>query len=133
MTKTGEKISPELELQIIEQRLMDIKLSTNKAIIKFDLKCSKANVQKVYAKWGLSRIKKPVSIRGVISTQAPAAALVICPKCAGRVPATSKFCSECGERLTPPAVGTIKCPKCSKLVPATSKFCPECGEKIEGK
>jgi len=71
MTKTGEKISPELELQIIEQRLMDIKLSTNKAIKKFDLKCSKANVQKVYAKWGLSRIKNPVSIRGVISSPAP--------------------------------------------------------------
>jgi len=67
MTKTGEKISPELELQIIEQRLMDVKFSTNKAIKKLDLKCSKANVQKVYAKWGLSRIKKPVSIRGVIS------------------------------------------------------------------
>jgi len=73
MTKTGEKISPELELQIIEQRLMDVKLSTNKAIKKFDLKCSKANVQKVYAKWGLSRIKKPVSIRGVISAPAPIA------------------------------------------------------------
>ena len=66
-------------------------------------------------------------------TQAPAAALVICPKCAGRVPATSKFCSECGESLTPPAGGTTKCAKCGKLVPATSKFCPECGEKIEGK
>ena len=73
MTKKGEKISPELELQIIEQRLMDVKLSTNKAIKKFDLKCSKANVQKVYAKWGLSRIKKPVSIRGVISAPAPIA------------------------------------------------------------
>lgn len=73
MTKKGEKISPELELQIIEQRLMDVKLSTNKAIEKFDLKCSKANVQKVYAKWGLSRIKKPVSIRGVISALVPIA------------------------------------------------------------
>ena len=66
-------------------------------------------------------------------TQAPAAALVICPKCAGRVPAASKFCSECGERLTPPEGGTTKCAKCGKLVPATSKFCPECGKKIEGK
>jgi transposase len=58
MTRKGEKISPELELQIIEQRLMDVKLSTNKAIKKFDLKCSKANVQKVYAKWGLSRFEE---------------------------------------------------------------------------
>ena len=33
-------------------------------------------------------------------TQAPAAALVICPKCGARVPATSKFCPECGEKLS---------------------------------
>ena len=63
--------------------------------------------------------------------QAPAAALVICPKCNAKVPATSKFCPECGTTLTPPAAGAINCPKCGKLVPSTSKFCPECGEKIE--
>jgi len=50
--RTGEKISPELELQIIEQRLMDSSLSTTKMIKKLDLKCSKANVQKVYKRWG---------------------------------------------------------------------------------
>jgi len=63
--------------------------------------------------------------------QAPAAALVICPKCSGKVPATSKFCPECGEKLTPPTTDTVKCSKCGKLIPATSKFCPECGEKSE--
>jgi membrane protease subunit (stomatin/prohibitin family) len=62
--------------------------------------------------------------------QAPAAALVICPKCSARVPATSKFCPECGTTLTPPAAGAIACPKCGKSIPAGSKFCPECGEKI---
>ena len=62
--------------------------------------------------------------------QAPAAALVICPKCAARVPATSKFCPECGSQLTPPSSGTTTCPKCGKTIPATSKFCPDCGEKI---
>jgi membrane protease subunit (stomatin/prohibitin family) len=62
--------------------------------------------------------------------QAPAAALVICPKCSSRVPATSKFCPECGTTLTPPAAGAINCPKCGKSIPAGSKFCPECGEKI---
>ena len=62
--------------------------------------------------------------------QAPAAALVICPKCSSRVPATSKFCPECGTTLTPPAAGAINCPKCGKSIPANSKFCPECGEKI---
>ncbi len=62
--------------------------------------------------------------------QAPAAALVICPKCSSRVPATSKFCPECGKSLTPPAAGAINCPKCGKSIPAASKFCPECGSSL---
>lgn len=62
--------------------------------------------------------------------QAPAAALVICPKCAAKVPATSKFCPECGTTLTPPTEGTMTCPKCGKTIPANSKFCPECGQKL---
>jgi membrane protease subunit (stomatin/prohibitin family) len=61
---------------------------------------------------------------------APAAALVICPKCGARIPATSKFCPECGTALTPPAAGAIACPKCGKSIPANSKFCPECGQQI---
>ncbi|MCD4781307.1 MAG: hypothetical protein K8S27_12275, partial [Candidatus Omnitrophica bacterium] len=36
--RTGEKISSELELQIIEQRLMDTSLSTTKMIKKLNLK-----------------------------------------------------------------------------------------------
>jgi membrane protease subunit (stomatin/prohibitin family) len=62
--------------------------------------------------------------------QAPAAALVICPKCASKVPATSKFCSECGTQLTPPSAGATPCSKCGKSIPTGSKFCPECGEKV---
>lgn len=64
-------------------------------------------------------------------TRAPAAALVICPKCGSKVPATSKFCPECGEELAPPSAETVKCPNCGKLVPSKSKFCPECGEEME--
>jgi membrane protease subunit (stomatin/prohibitin family) len=63
-------------------------------------------------------------------TQAPAAALVICPKCGAHVPATSKFCPECGTQLTPPTAGAINCPKCGKSIPANSKFCPECGAQL---
>lgn len=62
---------------------------------------------------------------------APAAALVICPKCNAKIPATSKFCPECGTSITPPSSGLTKCPKCGKMIPSTSKFCPECGEKIK--
>jgi membrane protease subunit (stomatin/prohibitin family) len=61
---------------------------------------------------------------------APAAALVICPKCGEKVPATSKFCPNCGTTLTPPTQGAMACPNCSKSIPANSKFCPECGTKI---
>ena len=61
---------------------------------------------------------------------APAAALVICPKCGEKVPATSKFCPNCGTTLTPPSEGAMTCPNCGKSIPANSKFCPECGNKI---
>ena len=67
----GEKISQELELQIIEERLMDPSLSTSKLIKKLNLKCSRANVQKIYKRWRLSRFKKPIPIRGVISQRVP--------------------------------------------------------------
>ncbi len=40
-------------------------LSTAKAIEKLNLKCSKSNVQKVYSRWGLSKIGKAVAVRGV--------------------------------------------------------------------
>ena len=70
--RSGEKISPELELQIIEKRLMDPSLSTTKMIKELKLKCSKANVQKVYKRWGLSRFKTPISIRGTLSSPVPA-------------------------------------------------------------
>jgi len=62
--------------------------------------------------------------------QAPAAALVICPKCGAHVPATSKFCPECGTTITQSTNQTMNCPKCGKSIPANSKFCPECGSRI---
>jgi membrane protease subunit (stomatin/prohibitin family) len=65
------------------------------------------------------------------AAQAPAAALVICPKCGARVPATSKFCPECGTELAPPEEAAKKCPKCGHSIPSTAKFCPECGTKFE--
>jgi len=62
---------------------------------------------------------------------APAAALVICPNCSAKVPATSKFCPECGTTLTAPTTGTVKCPNCGHPVMTTAKFCPECGQKLK--
>jgi RNA polymerase subunit RPABC4/transcription elongation factor Spt4 len=62
--------------------------------------------------------------------QAPAAPLIICPKCHAYVQATSKFCPECGTSLRPPASATLICPKCGHSIPASSKFCPECGIQL---
>ena len=68
---TGEKISAEVELQIIEERLMNPNLSTTKMIDTLKLKCSKSNVQKIYKRWGLSKFKKSIKIRGVVSQPYP--------------------------------------------------------------
>ena len=70
-TKKGEKLSTELELHIIEQRLMDPALSTSKMIKKLDLKCSKSHVQNVYRRWRLTQFKKPVPLRGVVAQAMP--------------------------------------------------------------
>jgi membrane protease subunit (stomatin/prohibitin family) len=79
---------------------------------------------------GMVLIPQIMNQQGQIQAQAPTAALVICPKCEAHVPATSKFCPECGTSLTPPAAATINCPKCGHSIPASSKFCPECGATI---
>lgn len=63
-------------------------------------------------------------------TQVPSAVLVTCPKCKALVPATSKFCPECGNSLKPPSTATMICFKCGHLIPSSSKFCPECGVQI---
>jgi membrane protease subunit (stomatin/prohibitin family) len=79
---------------------------------------------------GMVLIPQIMTPTGQVQAQAPTAALVICPKCGAHVPATSKFCPECGASLTPPSAATINCPKCGHSIPASSKFCPECGATI---
>jgi membrane protease subunit (stomatin/prohibitin family) len=79
------------------------------------------------AAFGAGMVLIPQIMTPTGAQAAPAAALVICPKCSSRVPATSKFCPECGTQFTPPASVAINCPKCGKSIPAHSKFCPECG------
>ncbi len=60
----------------------------------------------------------------------PAAAILICPDCNARIPATSKFCLECGAKIAEPPTGTTKCPKCGHPVLKPARFCPECGQKM---
>ncbi len=57
---------------------------------------------------------------------AAAAPTVKCPNCGNMVPAGSKFCNVCGQKL----VTESKCPNCGVDVPPGSKFCPNCGQKL---
>jgi hypothetical protein len=59
---------------------------------------------------------------------APAAPMVLCPKCNFQNPQTAKFCSNCGAPLQ--AVG-ITCPKCGTSNPAGTKFCGNCGTPLQ--
>jgi len=90
---------------------------------------------------------------------APAAApaqeeTIACPNCGKSLPASAKFCFECGSKIEKlddsemicPACGQKtrkgkfcmecgaslinKCPKCGAEVPQGGKFCFECGEKL---
>jgi membrane protease subunit (stomatin/prohibitin family) len=58
----------------------------------------------------------------------PAPAMISCPKCGVRNPASNKFCGNCGSSLAPPP--TIACPKCGASMPTTMKFCGNCGATL---
>jgi len=64
-----------------------------------------------------------------------AVALVVCPNCQAHIPATSKFCPNCGQNMTiaqtppNPAPGK-KCSKCDSLNAAGATFCQNCGTKL---
>ena len=70
--RQGEKISAELEVKIIEHRLMNPALSAQKMIKTLDLQCSRANIQKIYVRWKLADVKEAIPIRGVVSSPIPA-------------------------------------------------------------
>ena len=58
------------------------------------------------------------------ATPAQADVSAKCPSCGNVVPASAKFCPECGHALN------RCCPKCGTPIQGTPKFCPECGEKL---
>ena len=51
---------------------------------------------------------------------------ITCSKCGAVIPASSKFCPECGEKVA------LKkfCPECGAKLNGDEKFCPECGHKL---
>ena len=54
-----------------------------------------------------------------------ASADTITCECGNVVPASSKFCPECGKRMS------LFCSECGKPLTLGTKFCPECGKKVE--
>lgn len=51
-----------------------------------------------------------------------------CSKCNARIPAGSKFCLQCGEKVT----DALFCTNCGEKLPAGSNFCLRCGTKLNG-
>ncbi|MEN8222145.1 MAG: SPFH domain-containing protein [Acidobacteriota bacterium] len=55
--------------------------------------------------------------------------MISCSKCKTVIPAGSKFCSECGNKVE---TGKF-CSKCGVPLAADAKFCSGCGEKVQKK
>lgn len=47
-----------------------------------------------------------------------------CPFCDAEIPADSRLCGPCGQRLE-------HCPNCNAIVPANAHDCPQCGADLE--
>lgn len=50
----------------------------------------------------------------------------ICSKCNSQIPAGSKFCLQCGEKVS----NVSFCLNCGEKLPPEAKFCLNCGKKV---
>ena len=69
------------------------------------------------------------AIGDMSSGDAASQAKEVCSKCGASIPASSKFCLECGEKVEKVPDNMITCPECGQIV-VKGKFCPECGHKF---
>jgi ribosomal protein L32 len=52
--------------------------------------------------------------------------LTSCTKCGNQIPAGSKFCAHCGEKVAE----TAFCSSCGEKLLPNAKFCSKCGTKV---
>lgn len=56
----------------------------------------------------------------------PSKNTVICGRCSSYIPAGSKFCLQCGEKVN----NVLFCLDCGEKLPADAKFCMRCGSRV---
>jgi ribosomal protein L40E len=54
--------------------------------------------------------------------------VVMCPNCNGQIPAGSKFCAHCGEKMAE----LLFCNSCGEKLLPNAKFCAKCGTQANG-
>lgn len=57
---------------------------------------------------------------------------ILCPNCGNELPASAKFCLECGTKIEALEPDEMICPACGKKTPK-GKFCMECGSPLVNK
>ena len=78
--------------------------------------------------FGLGGAVGQVAKDSMIPNQAPANS-VKCAKCGADIPAGSKFCPNCGNKVETQAANKF-CPNCGNKLEPGAKFCPNCGQKL---
>jgi ribosomal protein L40E len=51
---------------------------------------------------------------------------ITCVKCNSQIPAGSKFCLQCGEKVSE----ALFCMNCGEKLPPNARFCLKCGNKV---
>lgn len=73
--------------------------------------------------------QQPMQQQQPVQQAAPQQATQTCSACQAQIPASTKFCPQCGAKVMP--AGMVPCPNCQNPVPAGSKFCPNCGGSLK--
>lgn len=78
---------------------------------------------------------EPVQTQAVAAAQTnnstAASGSVKCSQCGTLIPATSKFCTECGTAMKAEEPKPKKCLRCGEIVDVNGKFCSNCGYQIK--